>query len=168
MIDYGTIFLWVLALGLGWKAFQRHTARSRGGLKDAGERFLVIMPRIAVALLAAGFLAKLMPGDAVARSIGAESGLGGILLASAVGGVIPGGPILSFPLIVILYKAGAGIPQLVAFLTAWSVFAFHRVLIYEVAMMGWRFSAVRIISSLILPPLAGLLAIPLSLVFKVA
>jgi hypothetical protein len=45
----------------------------------------------------------------------------------------------------------------VAFLTAWSVFAFHRVLIYEITLMGWRFSAVRLTSSLVLPPLAGFL-----------
>ena len=56
---------------------------------------------------------------------------------------------------------------MIAFLTAWSVFAFHRVLIYEITLMGWRFSAVRLISSLILPPLAGLLAMILSPVMQV-
>ena len=50
---------------------------------------------------------------------------------------------------------------------AWSVFAFHRVLIYEITLMGWRFSAIRLISSLILPPLAGLLAMALSTVLEV-
>jgi hypothetical protein len=75
---------------------------------------------------------------------------------------VPGGPILSFPIVVVLYKAGAGVPQLIAFLTAWSVFAFHRIMIYEVNLMGWRFTAVRLVSSLVLPPLAGLGAMALS------
>jgi uncharacterized membrane protein YraQ (UPF0718 family) len=133
----------------------------------AGERFLEIMPRIALALMAAGFIGVLVPSEPVARHIGPDSGLLGILIASVVGGFVPGGPILSFPLVVVLYKAGAGIPQLIAFLTAWSVFAFHRVAIYEVNLMGWRFSAVRLISSVVLPPLAGLLAMALSMVLEV-
>jgi uncharacterized membrane protein YraQ (UPF0718 family) len=125
------------------------------------------MPRIALALMAAGFIGVLVPSEPVARHIGPDSGLLGILIASVVGGFVPGGPILSFPLVVVLYKAGAGIPQLIAFLTAWSVFAFHRVAIYEVNLMGWRFSAVRLISSVVLPPLAGLLAMALSMVLEV-
>jgi uncharacterized membrane protein YraQ (UPF0718 family) len=74
---------------------------------------------------------------------------------------VPSGPIVSFPLVVVLWKAGAGLPQLVAFLTAWSVFAFHRVLIYESTLMGWRFVALRLVASLVLPVLAGVLALGL-------
>jgi uncharacterized membrane protein YraQ (UPF0718 family) len=140
---------------------------ARVAIVTAGERFLEIMPRIALALMAAGFIGVLVPSEPVARHIGPDSGLLGILIASVVGGFVPGGPILSFPLVVVLYKAGAGIPQLIAFLTAWSVFAFHRVAIYEVNLMGWRFSAVRLISSVVLPPLAGLLAMALSMVLEV-
>jgi uncharacterized protein len=163
----GALILWLLALVLAFIALRRSTAKARVAIVAAGERFLEIMPRIALALLAAGFIAVLIPSEPVARYIGPESGFWGILLASVVGGFVPGGPILSFPLVVVLYKAGAGLPQVIAFLTAWSVFAFHRVLIYEVTLMGWRFSAVRLISSLILPPLAGLLAMVLSLVLEV-
>jgi uncharacterized membrane protein YraQ (UPF0718 family) len=127
------------------------------GLENALGRLLGIIPRIGVALLLAGFVAKLTPGEPIAALIGPESGWRGILIASVTGGFVPAGPIISFPLVVVLAKAGAGIPQLVAFLTAWSVFAFHRVLIYEITLMGWRFSAVRLTSSLVLPPLAGFL-----------
>jgi uncharacterized membrane protein YraQ (UPF0718 family) len=148
-------------------ALRRSTAKARVAIVTAGERFLEIMPRIALALMAAGFIGVLVPSEPVARHIGPDSGLLGILIASVVGGFVPGGPILSFPLVVVLYKAGAGIPQLIAFLTAWSVFAFHRVAIYEVNLMGWRFSAVRLISSVVLPPLAGLLAMALSMVLEV-
>jgi uncharacterized membrane protein YraQ (UPF0718 family) len=163
----GALLLWLLALALAFLALRRNTARAQVAIVTAGERFLEIMPRIALALMAAGFIGVLIPSEPIARYIGPDSGVSGILLASIVGGFVPGGPILSFPLVVVLYKAGAGLPQVIAFLTAWSVFAFHRVLIYEVNLMGWRFSAVRLISSLILPPLAGLLAMALSLVMQV-
>lgn len=163
----GALLLWVLAIVLAVWALRRSTAKARVAIATAGERFLEIMPRIALALIAAGFIGVLTPSEPVARYIGADSGFTGILLASLVGGFVPGGPILSFPIVVVLYKAGAGLPQLVAFLTAWSVFAFHRVLIYEVALMGWRFSAVRLTSSLVLPPLAGLLSMALAHVMQV-
>lgn len=163
----GAIALWGLALVLAAWALRRSTANARAAIATAGGRFVEIMPRIALALITAGFLGVLTPSEPVARFIGLDSGFSGILLASVVGGFVPGGPILSFPLVVVLYKAGAGLPQLVAFLTAWSVFAFHRVLIYEVTLMGWRFSAVRLISSLVLPPLAGVLALALSRVLEV-
>jgi uncharacterized membrane protein YraQ (UPF0718 family) len=158
----GALALWALALVLAVWALRRATANARAAMAAAGERFIEIMPRIALAVIAAGFLGALIPGEPVARLIGPDSGLSGILLASLVGGFVPGGPILSFPLVVVLAKAGAGLPQLIAFLTAWSVFALQRVLIYEVTLMGWRFTAVRLVSSLALPPLAGLTALALS------
>ena len=163
----GALVLWILAIALAFWALRRSTASARVAIATAGERFLEIMPRIALALMAAGFISVLIPSEPVARYIGPDSGLTGVLIASLVGGFVPGGPIISFPLVVVLYKAGAGLPQLIAFLTAWSVFAFHRVLIYEVALMGWRFSAVRLVSSLILPPLAGLLSMALATVMQV-
>jgi uncharacterized membrane protein YraQ (UPF0718 family) len=158
----GALVLWLLAIALALWALRRSTANARLAIATAAQRFLEIMPRIALALMAAGFIGVLMPGEPVARYIGPESGLSGVLIASVAGGFVPGGPILSFPLVVVLYKAGAGLPQLIAFLTAWSVFAFHRILIYEVNLMGWRFTAVRLISSIVLPPLAGVLAMALS------
>ena len=155
------LLLWALAVVLGVLALRRGRDTARRGLEISLERFVGVMPRIALALLTAGFVAKLMPGEPIAAHMGPGSGWRGILLATVAGGFVPAGPIISFPFVVVLYKAGAGIPQLITFLTAWSVFAFHRVLIYETSLMGWRFSAVRLASSLVLPPLAGFLTIGL-------
>jgi hypothetical protein len=72
---------------------------------------------------------------------------------------------VSFPVVVIFVQAGAGFPQVVAFVTAWSVIGFHRVLIYEIPLMGWRFSAIRLASSVVLPLVAGLLAATLQAIY---
>jgi len=72
-----------------------------------------------------------------------------------VGGLIPGGGSITFALVVMLAESGAGVVQLIALVTAWSVFAFHRVAIYEVPLMGARFSILRIIASLPLPVVAA-------------
>jgi len=152
----GTAALWCLASALGilvWIRKGRHVAT--GALMDAGGRALKMLPRIVVAVLTAGFAGQLIPGGVVADQIGPDSGLAGVLIAMLVGGFIPGGPILSFPLAVVLFEAGAGLVQLVTLLTAWSVFAMHRVVIYEIPMMGWRFSATRLLSSLPLPLVAA-------------
>jgi uncharacterized membrane protein YraQ (UPF0718 family) len=152
----GTLALWGLALALGllvWLKKGRSTALN--ALRKAAHRALRTLPRIVVAVLAAGFAGQLIPGGLVADHIGPDSGLTGVLIAMLVGGFIPGGPLLSFPLVVVLYEAGAGLVQLITLLTAWSVFAMHRVVIYEIPMMGWRFSVVRLLSSLPLPLIAA-------------
>jgi uncharacterized membrane protein YraQ (UPF0718 family) len=151
----GTLGLWLLALVLGAIVYRRKGLAGLVDVRKAAGRFLQILPRIVVAILTAGFVARLIPSDLVASRIGPESGLSGVFLATLVGGFIPAGPIISFPLVVVLHDAGAGLTQLVALLTAWSVFAFHRIIIYELPMMGWRFSATRLIASLPLPFVAA-------------
>lgn len=164
MLD-SSIVLFAFAGLLGYFAHRKGLAV--GAVKAAIEQFLALMPRIMVALIVAGFVGKLMPSEPIARAMGPESGLWGILLASVLGGFVPSGPIISFPLVVVFRNAGAGWPQVAAFLTAWSVFAFHRVMIFETTLMGWRFVLTRLSVSLILPPLCGILTAMLCNLFGV-
>lgn len=157
MID-GALILWTLAAVLAVIAWRRGPDVFQRGMTHAGRSLIASIPRIGLAMLAAGFIGTLLPTGPIARLIGPDSGVTGILIASVAGGFVPSGPIVSFPVIVVLRDAGAGTAQLIAFLTAWSVFAFHRVLIHESPIMGWAFSAQRLGASLILPPLSGLAA----------
>ena len=54
-----------------------------------------------------------------------------------------------------LLHSGAGVPQLVAFVTGWAVLAVHRVLALEIPLMGLRFTMVRLGASMFLPLIAG-------------
>ncbi len=54
---------------------------------------------------------------------------------------------------------------MVAFIASWSILAIHRVLAYEIPLLGGRFTFVRIASSFMLPPLAGVLAAGLLLIW---
>ncbi len=119
-------------------------------------RFFEILPRIGFALLTAGFISQIVPAEVIGHLIGYESGLRGILIGALVGGITPAGPIVSFPIVLVLMAAGGGFPQVMAYLTAWSVFAFHRVIIYEIPLMGARFVMIRLAASAILPVLCGL------------
>jgi uncharacterized membrane protein YraQ (UPF0718 family) len=157
-MDLISLLIWLIALLLGVVAYSRPGNLHIQGLTVAWKQAIRMIPRIVLAVLISGFFSAIVPTDQVAHWIGKGSGLRGILIASGVGGFTPGGPIISFPIVLILYKTGAGIPPLVAFLTAWSVFAFHRIVAFEIPMLGIRFAAVRILSSLVLPPLSGILA----------
>jgi uncharacterized membrane protein YraQ (UPF0718 family) len=83
--------------------------------------------------------------------------LRGILIGTLGGAITPGGPYVSMPVAAGLLKAGASMGTMVAFLTSWSLIAVAR-LPLEVGIMGWRFTLIRMISTLIFPPIAGLLA----------
>ena len=151
------LILLVVTLAVAAYARMRHPAafpEAGAFTRDQGLRLAARMP---FALIAAQSLAELIPDDAVGAMIGAQSGITGILIASFAGGLLPGGPMVSFPIALVLAGEGAGIAQLTALITGWSVFAFHRVISYESPIMGWRFVALRLISSLAVPPAAGLL-----------
>ena len=155
------VILGLLAFTLSVFAARKSPLILVRALRSAWRRFVELTPRMALAMLLAGFVGKLIPGEAVAGSIGPESGFWGVMIASIVGGFVPSGPILAFPVVVVLLQSGAGLPQVVAFITAWSLLAFHRMVIYELPIMGWAFSWKRIVSSLPLPPIAGALTMGL-------
>jgi uncharacterized membrane protein YraQ (UPF0718 family) len=157
MLD-SALILWGIALVLGVMVARRGRAPLLEALSAAGQNLVAITPRIGMALLLAGFVAKLVPSEAIGHAIGHETGWSGIVLATVFGGMMPSGPMIAFPVVVVLRHADAGVPQIVAFLTAWSVFAWHRVLTWEMTMLGWQFVAVRLASSLTLPLIAGAVA----------
>lgn len=157
-MDMISIGLWLLALLLGVVAFTRREKLHRQGLKVAWKNIVLMGPQIGMAIVMAGFFAVILPADLVADWLGDDSGLKGIVVGSLAGGVTPGGPTLSYPIVSILAEAGAGTGPLVAYLTAWSVFALHRLFAYELPMMGARFALLRLAASLPLPFLAGILA----------
>jgi hypothetical protein len=65
---------------------------------------------------------------------------------------------VAFPLAVVLFEAGVGYPQMIALITAWSVLAIHRVMVFELPLMGGGFVWRRLLISLPLPILAGVMA----------
>ena len=117
-----------------------------------------MVPLMVAAVLIGGFAQVLVPRGLVVRWLGERSGLAGVLLATGVGTLTPGGPMLAFPLLVVLRNAGADAPALIAFITAWSSLGIHRIVMWEIPLFGTEFAVVRWLSSLAMPVLAGLTA----------
>lgn len=130
----------------------------RRAVRDTKDSVLRVLPILLVAIPMAAFLAQLIPPQLASAWLGPESGMLGVLVATAVGGFIPGGPFVSFPLVLTFIKAGAGPAQMVALITAWAILGIHRVVSWELPVLGPRFVAIRLISGAGLPVLAGAMA----------
>lgn len=143
-----------VAVGVyAWRRDPSYVRRAGDFTRTEGVRLALRLP---FALIAASAITELLPDRLIASLMGQESGLTGILLAAALGGLLPGGPMVSFPIAILVAKDGAGGPQVIALVTGWSVYAFHRVIAYEAPMMGWRFVSLRMIVSLFVPPAAAI------------
>ena len=124
-----------------------------------------IAPIMLISVLMAAFFQVLVPREKISHWLRRESGIRGILIATAAGALIPGGPWVSFPLVLALAVAGADVGALVAFLTAWSVIPITRLLVWEMPFLGGEFVLIRMLVSLLIPIAGGLIArqIPLAI-----
>jgi uncharacterized membrane protein YraQ (UPF0718 family) len=158
-LDFGTLFMVVMAIGLIGTIAIKCPDRFGDMFRHVGDQGRAMVFRVPLALLAAAFLSELIPAETIGGLIGGESGVRGILLSCLLGGFVPGGPMISFPIALVIWQMGAGQAQMVAFLAAWSIFAVHRIISYELPLMGGRFVMIRLASSWMLPPIGGLIAV---------
>ena len=152
-----TIILGVLAIVLLFIGYYRGEGQHIQGVKSGFNMLVEIVPLLVFAFIVAGMVQVLLSQEMVARWVGTESGIRGILVGSVAGGLTPGGPFVSLPLAAGLLRSGASAGTMVAYLTAWSLWAVNR-LPMEVGILGWRFTLIRLVSTLILPILGGLIA----------
>lgn len=155
----GILILYSMAGILMAMALSRGDGSFRLGLRRALEQFLILAPRMFCALIAAGFIAKLIPSEFIARYLGSEAGMTAVLIASATGIAIPAGPVIAFSIAAVFAQAGASVPALIAFITSWSIFAAHRIFIYEIPLLGMSFLRLRLIAVGITPLVAGVIGI---------
>lgn len=147
----------VLAALAAYARVRRPRAHAIAAIR-ARDQLRALAPRLPFALLAAESIGRLLPPAYVAALLGEQSGVAGTLFGSVVGALLPGGPMVAFPLAIALFRAGAGQAPLVALVTAWSLLAINRTLLFELPLMGSRFTLARLTVSLPLTLAAGLMA----------
>jgi hypothetical protein len=155
MIIVVDIFLWALVIILmaiaatrGWPLL---LSCAREGVLD----YLRLIPRIFIGVVGSGYLAEILPQDVVAQWLGPESGAAGVALAVLGGAFTPGGPVVGFSIGAAALKGGAGAPQVIAYVTAWALFALQRLFMWEMPVMPARLVWLRVGASLPLPFLAA-------------
>jgi uncharacterized membrane protein YraQ (UPF0718 family) len=153
------IIMYAAPIALGAYALTRPDKSFQKGLFRGVEQFIIILPRMICALIGAEFMAMLIPTEVISGLLGSDAGIIAILIGSVIGMLVPSGPVISFSIAATLLEAGASVPAIMSFLTAWSLFSAHRIFIYEIPLLGMSFLRLRLASVLILPVLSGILAL---------
>jgi uncharacterized membrane protein YraQ (UPF0718 family) len=151
-------FLWLIVVALGFVAFMRSRTLFRAGIKGGVVDFMRLLPRLTIGVLGSGFIAEVMPQQLIGHWLGPNSGIAGTAVASLAGALTPGGPMIGFAIGVAALRSGASAPQVIAYSTAWALFAVHRVFLWELPMMPARVVWLRVLASLPLPFLAAWIA----------
>ncbi len=152
-----TIIMGVIALTLLVIGYRTGKGLHITGIRMSAKLLIEILPLLFFAFIIAGMAQTLIPKEQIARWIGDESGIKGIIIGSFAGGLVPGGPFIIFPLSAGLLRAGAGIGVMISFITGWSVFSIFR-LPLEIGFLGWQFTFIRIVSTFFFPVISGMLA----------
>lgn len=153
------ILLYVIPLVLVAYSIKRADGTLYTGLTRALEQFIILVPRLFVAMIAAAFIVQLIPEQVISSYLSDNSPWVAILIGSLTGLIIPAAPVVVFSMAASFANAGASTAALVSFITAWTIFAPHRVVIYEVPLLGGSFVRLRLLVAFPLPLLAGALVV---------
>ena len=149
------IILWGSVAAVGFIALQRGRSVLTTSLREGAMDFINIVPRVALGVIGSGYIAAVLPQEVISGWLGPDSGWLGVLTAVIAGAATPGGPVVGFSLGAVAMKAGGGAPQVVAYVIAWALFAFQRLLLWEIPFMPARFVWFRAAVSLPFPFLAA-------------
>jgi hypothetical protein len=149
------ILLWTLVATLALTAAVRSKALFREGAAEGARDFVLLLPRIMIGVVGSGYIAAIMPQNLITTWIGPNSGILGVAIATLAGAITPGGAVVGFSVGAAALKGGGGAPQVIAYTTAWSLYALTRLINWEVAMMPPRVVWLRAAVSIPLPFLAG-------------
>jgi uncharacterized membrane protein YraQ (UPF0718 family) len=98
-------------------AFVKDRARAKKSLVVALKSFVRILPTVLLIVVIIGLFLAFVPPERVAKFIGKQAGLAGILVISALGAVLYIPALTSFPLAASLLQRGASVAAVAAFIT---------------------------------------------------
>jgi uncharacterized membrane protein YraQ (UPF0718 family) len=154
-MNSATIILWIITAFLFFISWRKGSEILNRGVSLAWSTTKQNALLILLAFLIVGFVNILSPEDLVTAWIGPDSGWQGIASAEFLGMLLPGGPYVVFPLIDILFQAGAGLAPVITLITSWSTQSLLTIS-FELPFMGWRFTMIRWSLGLFIPLLAGI------------
>ena len=145
------IILWASVAAVGFIAWRRGRLILTTAVREGSMDFINIVPRIALGVIGSGYIAAVIPQEVI-------TGWLGVLTAVIAGAATPGGPVVGFSIGAVALKAGGGAPQVIAYVVAWALFAFQRLILWEIPFMPARFVWFRAAVSLPFPFLAAAIA----------
>jgi len=152
------ITLWGSVAALGFMVWQRGRVIALAAAREGSMDFINIVPRIALGVVGSGYIAAVIPPEVITGWLGPDSGWFGVLMATIAGAATPGGPVIGFSIGAVALKVGGGAPQVIAYVVAWALFAFQRLILWEIPFMPAKFVWFRAAVSLPFPFLAAALS----------
>ena len=149
------IILWGTVAAMAFMAWQRGRAVLVSSAREGTMDFINIVPRIALGVIGSGYIAAIIPQQVITGWLGPNSGWSGVLAAVIAGAATPGGPVVGFSIGAVALKSGGGAPQVIAYVVAWALFAFQRLILWEIPFMPARFVWFRAAVSVPFPFLAA-------------
>jgi uncharacterized membrane protein YraQ (UPF0718 family) len=156
-MDTTTLILAIAAAILLIVAFWRGRDLPLAGLQAGGRTLWRNLPLLLLGFAIAGLAQVLIPNEWITRWLGTEAGARGVFVGCIVGGLVPGSPYATFPLVAALYQGGASIGAVVGFVSAWALWSVSRLPV-EMALIDPKPALVRYAVTFIVPPIAGLVA----------
>ncbi len=159
VFDWSAAVIMILSLGsAGWVLVRDGSDRFLAILTDDLSLFGIMLPKVLAGCLIGAFVTLLLPRETVARWVGSDSGFPGLLLATLAGAILPGGPFTIYPVAGAFLAVGADAGAACAFVISWTLLGYTRAIVWELPFFGADFVMWRVIFSIPLPILAGLLA----------
>ncbi len=156
-MDFTTWILVAVATILFAVAFWRGRDLPLAGLRAAGRALWRSLPMLLLGMVIAGLAQVLTPKELISQWLGTESGTKSVVVGCIVGGLAPGGAYATFPLVAVLYRAGASVGAVVGFVTAWALWSVSRLPV-EIALIDSKPTLIRYAVTFAVPPFAGMLA----------
>jgi uncharacterized membrane protein YraQ (UPF0718 family) len=153
-IQKGLVFVAFLAL---ITLYINNPEKGSNALQSTGNTFTGVILLIFAGTLLGAIIERVIPQNLIVSLLGEGSGLKGILIATALGSFIPGGPYVVYPILASLYSEGMGLAPIISFIFAWSSVALGRVP-FELAFFENQIVLRRILLGIPLPIIAGILA----------
>lgn len=156
-MDATTIILAVVTAALFLVALRQGPQVALDGLLTGWNTVQRNLLLLILGFALAGLAQVLVPRQLIVHWLGDQAGFRGILIGCIAGGVVPGAPYATFPLIASLYESGASIGAVVGFVSAWALWSVTRLPV-EMALVNPRPALIRYAVTFVVPPIAGLLA----------
>jgi uncharacterized membrane protein YraQ (UPF0718 family) len=156
-VDFGLVFVAALAIGSGIAVWlTKGPARFAELLWADTTMILSLMPKIFGGMVLAIGLTMALPRERTQRLVGPDSGVRGLAIAALAGALVPGGPTVTYPMVLGLMAAGADLGAGVALVSGWVLLGVNRILIWEMSLIPSWLVALRVILSLWVPVALGL------------
>lgn len=134
--------------------------KTRAALRVTWNATRRMMPAVLAVILVIGLFLGFMPPDWIAKTLGSQGGVLGVLIASFLGSILFIPAILAFPLGASLLESGASVMSVAAFITTLTMVGFVFVPI-EIKELGRRFALLRnglsFLAAVIIAVLMGLI-----------